>query len=646
MRLEFVALTNFRQFFGRQEAEFSLSREANVTVFHGDNGAGKTSLFTAINWCLYGVVDDNIGQLASKEAVSRVREGETVETRVEVCFLSEGGRFCASRTLMSRKTGMVGVPQSGGEFTLTQFKATGDNELIRNPIQKMNQILPANVRTYFFFDGEKMDDLTRADSSEVKAAIRNIMRLPSIERAEEHLGEIAGEFRREIKRQGSPELEKLISQEEQARANKEKTQKRREELKEELRLALQQIADIDTQLRGTETAKPLQKRRDDIQGELQRLERQQGGDLSEIQKVINRSYVKLLSVPAAKALDLLDQKREKGEIPSGLREQFIKDLLHELKCVCGREFAEGDEAYTHLKSLLKTATSNKLASEVIGLAGNLRAISAKATDQSVYLGKLTQRSSEAKTSQDLLYRELDEIKEQLRNISEDNIAGLETEAGASSSATGSYNVNEDAKAAANITQLDRWIVEVVRLKGVEEAKQKKLGALSSNERLAQKAADAVALLMNRFFEETRKEVEASTRIVFDTLAWKQDHFQGINIDSDFRLEVMDRWGTDRRARPCQPGERQILSLSFICAMAKVSGEEAPLVMDTPFGRLSSNHLAAVAQNLPHLTPQLVLFVTDREWDENSQKGLTPRLGRQYMLNFDRRTSCTTIEEIE
>ena len=644
MRLESVALTNFRQFFGRQEAEFSVSRETNVTIFHGDNGAGKTSLFTAINWCLYGVVDDNIGQLASKEAISRVHEGESIETRVEVCFLSDGSRYCASRTLMSRKAGMAGVPQSGGEFTLTQFKATGDNELIRNPIQKMNQILPANVRTYFFFDGEKMDDLTRADSSEVKAAIRNIMRLPSIERAEEHLGEIAGEFRREIKRQGSPELEKLISQEEQARANKEKTQKQREELKEELRLALQQIADIDTQLRGTETAKPLQKRRDDIQGELQRLERQQGGDLSEIQKVVNRSYVKLLSVPAAKALDLLDQKREKGEIPSGLREQFIKDLLHELKCVCGREFAEGDEAYTHLKSLLKTATSNKLASEVIGLAGNLRAISAKATDQSAYLDTLTQRTSEAKTSQDLLYRELDEIKEQLKNISEDNIAGLERKRGEFQRNWQRY-VTEDATAAANIGNLDRWIVEVVRLKAVEEAKQKKLGALSSNERLAQKAADAVTLLKNRFFEETRKEVEASTRAVFDTLAWKQDHFQGINIDSDFRLEVMDRWGTPTR-KALSAGERQILSLSFICAMAKVSGEEAPLVMDTPFGRLSSNHLAAVAQNLPHLTPQLVLFVTDREWDESSQKGLTPRLGRQYKLNFDRRTSCTTIEEME
>ena len=129
------------------------------------------------------------------------------------------------------------------------------------------------------------------------------------------------------------------------------------------------------------------------------------------------------------------------------------------------------------------------------------------------------------------------------------------------------------------------------------------------------------------------QVQASTRSVFDRLAWKQDHFQSINIDSDFRLEVIDRWNTPTR-QELSAGERQILSLSFICAMAQVSGEEAPLVMDTPFGRLSGNHLSAVAQNLPHVDAQLVLFVTDREWDALRRQGLGPRTGRQYKLDSD------------
>ena len=80
-------------------------------------------------------------------------------------------------------------------------------------------------------------------------------------------------------------------------------------------------------------------------------------------------------------------------------------------------------------------------------------------------------------------------------------------------------------------------------------------------------------------------------------------------------------------------------------MARVSGEVAPLVMDTPFGRLSGNHLSAVAENLPDLTSQLILFVTDREWDEASRTGLEPRSGAQFELQFDMKTGCTTIEEV-
>ena len=162
--------------------------------------------------------------------------------------------------------------------------------------------------------------------------------------------------------------------------------------------------------------------------------------------------------------------------------------------------------------------------------------------------------------------------------------------------------------------------------------------------LAQRAADAVGRIKEQFFEKTRQEIEASTKEVFDKLAWKQDHFQDITLDRDFRLDVIDRWGTPTR-KELSAGERQILSLSFITAMSKLSGEEAPLVMDTPFGRLSGNHLTAVAENLPNLTSQLILFVTDREWDEASKTNLEPRAGAQYELKFDQSTGCTEIKEI-
>lgn len=55
MKLERIILENFRQYFGQQKLNFAKEREKNVTVIHGINGAGKTSLFLALNWCFTAV---------------------------------------------------------------------------------------------------------------------------------------------------------------------------------------------------------------------------------------------------------------------------------------------------------------------------------------------------------------------------------------------------------------------------------------------------------------------------------------------------------------------------------------------------------------------------------------------------------------
>jgi len=294
--------------------------------------------------------------------------------------------------------------------------------------------------------------------------------------------------------------------------------------------------------------------------------------------------------------------------------------------------------------LLRTSTTNQLASEATKQGGAIRALSTLAQNNAQSLSSLTKNHSEIRANQDRTDIELKHAREELRGMPQDNIGGLERQR-AEFQRRYDRLLQEQGAIISELSNINRYMQIVIQDKEAAQAKEEKLDTLTRSESLAKRAAEAITVLKDQFFEETRVQVQASTRAVFEKLAWKQDHFQGINIDSDFRLEVIDRWNTPTR-QELSAGERQILSLSFICAMAQVSGEEAPLVMDTPFGRLSGNHLSAVAENLPTLTPQLVLFVTDREWDASSQQGLGPRTGRQYKLDFDSQTGCTTIREIE
>lgn len=80
-------------------------------------------------------------------------------------------------------------------------------------------------------------------------------------------------------------------------------------------------------------------------------------------------------------------------------------------------------------------------------------------------------------------------------------------------------------------------------------------------------------------------------------------------------------------------------------MVQVAGEEAPIVMDTPFARLSREPRNNIARNLPELAPQIVLLVTDEELRDEERRLLGERVGYEYELNFDLTTSCTSIERI-
>ena len=54
MQINKVRLCNFSSYFGESEIDFSTQKGKNIILIGGNNGAGKTSLFTAIKLALYG----------------------------------------------------------------------------------------------------------------------------------------------------------------------------------------------------------------------------------------------------------------------------------------------------------------------------------------------------------------------------------------------------------------------------------------------------------------------------------------------------------------------------------------------------------------------------------------------------------------
>ena len=97
------------------------------------------------------------------------------------------------------------------------------------------------------------------------------------------------------------------------------------------------------------------------------------------------------------------------------------------------------------------------------------------------------------------------------------------------------------------------------------------------------------------------------------------------------------------------GQRQITSLVFIAslvALAKrradiptivrgLGGAEYPIVMDSPFGSLSTRFREGVTRWIPTLAPEVLVLVSDTQFKGSVEKVLneTRKLGRRYYLRL-------------
>lgn len=650
MKLDRIVLENFRQYYGKQRIEFAQDSMRNVTVIHGVNGAGKTSLFLAINWCLYGrsvdntKIVDNVGELISKELISQANPGDRVVTSVELHFRHQGERYMASRKLRGNRQDRASVLIDPNDyFNLMRARPDGQWETIKNPILTINAILPSNVRTYFLFDGEKIDEFAKPEShKDVKDAIYLVLKLEILDRAKRHLDASADEYGRELRKVSSGELSKLLDREKQARAEREQDEAQKLEALKQIESARRKIVDIDTALRESQNARELQGQRDQINQVLQQRRAELEALIGQIRDLAVTGYFALAQPAVDRALAILDEKRERGEIPSNIRQQFVQDLLAQMRCICGRPIDDGSPEHQRLLNLIKQSFPGSLEDDVLDTSAKLQPFAERVERQRRDLDAAMHRRTELIGTIEELERELADIRHQLSRSPVEEISRLERQRQEFNADIDSANLRIGGiderlgKLVKEISQLEKEIARA-------QTEEQQVKLIKTKLDLARRSANAIGEMYERFADEMRLKIEAKTKEIFKLLAWKGSHFEDVRLSPDYQLEVIDRYGTPARPE-LSAGERQVLSLSFITAMARVGGEEAPLVMDTPFGRLSSNHRNSITQHLPALADQLILFVTDEELRDQARQNLEPRIGAEYRLHFDPSTSCTAIEE--
>ena len=188
-----------------------------------------------------------------------------------------------------------------------------------------------------------------------------------------------------------------------------------------------------------------------------------------------------------------------------------------------------------------------------------------------------------------------------------------------------------------IRSLDR---EVTGLEKVVTDKRSRY----SQERKRQDATSPVRDLLNKS-ERVRAVIEEVMPLLFPlkvmalgtamTKVYKQlahkDQVAKIVIENDGTTKVLGRTGreitSDRSA-----GENQIFATALIAGLAEVSGVKAPMVVDTPLGRLDSMHRKNIFQFWTgNKSRQVILLSQDEEIDASLYKSIKEHVSATFLL---------------
>ena len=112
---------------------------------------------------------------------------------------------------------------------------------------------------------------------------------------------------------------------------------------------------------------------------------------------------------------------------------------------------------------------------------------------------------------------------------------------------------------------------------------------------------------------------------------------------NFSLTLFGRSGEVLPAESLSAGERQLLGIALLWGLAKASGRPLPTAIDTPLGRLDTDHRRHFVEHyVPFASHQTLLFSTNEEIVGDYLERLRPSIGRCYYLDHDDQRGCTHV----
>ena len=652
MILETLSLDNYRVFQGQNEIDLAPRHTGNtkkpIILFGGLNGAGKTSILSAIRLVLFG--KQSLGHLVTQKTydaylASSIHHTEddllaSFSTRISLTFsyASQGvlKKYKVTRSWVFKTNSTI---EEGLTIEEDGFEMPG---LKKDQCQGfLNELIPIGVADLFFFDGEKIAELAEDTQGSILGdAIKKMLGLDLLETLHGDLGVI---LRGKSKNALPSTIKKEITALEEELAGFEATAQEAHNHYEQMNPVVSSAQFDINQLNASLLSK--------------------GGAWAETREEETNRLASINAEIAATENVLRDLLS--SNYPFAIAADYAKKVLKQLRSEQASKQKSGtaDLIQTHLDSLQATL-KGLLDQENLTLVDKTirKEFSAHTSNNEADLihdisdSALSTIESAINDAISAKAQKVDEVKELLSELrhqqegSSTNIARAPVEAVIKPILI-EINNKETAKADAlkrqtqHLEQYRSSLRDAISVTRKLDKLTEETRASDGADRSLQYASKARTLLKEFSTEVAKqkvKQLEEAFAESFSRLARKGDMALRAKINHvDFSVKLVSNTERDIDKNELSAGEKQIYAISILEALAKTSGRHLPVIIDTPLGRLDSVHRThLVNQYFPNASHQVVILSTDTEVDENFYSDLSEHISHAYRLEYSTEKGST------
>ena len=662
MLLESITLENFRQF-RHESIDFAQGDNGkNVTIIIGENGTGKTTFAQAFFWCMYGETEFSDKNMLNKLVAAEMKPGQ--ESKVQVILKLRHGtvNYTLMREQTYRKDYSNRVKGDNTVFDIAIKDANGNTSYVKKSQceSEVKGILPKELSRYFFFDGERIEKMSKDISTGKKAtdfaeAVKGLLGLNAMYSAIQHFNPksrlgVIGSYESSYDSHSNSKIQEYTQTIERCKSEIAKIDARLEELEGQIKQASARKAEKTEEIKQYAEGEELQRQKERLIQKIARAKDSKANVVKAICKDFNSNMSSFFSVALmSRALELLSDRDFTGKDIPYMHAKTIEYLLNQKVCICGTHLDEGSVPYTKVKALIDFLPPQSISNMISDFKKEAK--------------------RRANAQQDLFSH----ISDNLAVISQqdEEVTDLQDELHTIEGKLSGGNARSKVRAINSEIQLcDKVIREsraekdrILLRKGGYESEAERADTERRNLTLLDdknKKIEIYKAYAERIYQELLEVYatsEAEIRSKLETTIneiFKQIYEGGLylTIDEKYHISVYaNDYDGDVETSTAQSISVIFAFITGIIKMARdnrnasdddaklLSSEPYPLVMDAPLSAFDKRRIKTVCEALPNTAEQVIIFIKDTD-GELAEEYMGDKIGCRHY--FDKKNEFETV----